>query len=74
MPGSSRWTLPQHQVRDGPLRLISPLQRGRVVQTEVTVGQQQRIKEHSHRIGRPALQPLTQILQVLEREMGQKTL
>lgn len=68
MPGSSRRTLPQHQVRDGALRLVSPLQRRRVVQSEVTVGEQQRIKEHGHGIGRPALQPLAQILQILERE------
>ena len=68
MPGSSRWTLPQHQVRDGALRLVPPLQRRRVVQSEVTVGEQQRIKEHGHGIGRSALQPLAQILQILETE------
>lgn len=68
MPGSSRRTLPQHQVRDGTLRLISPCQRRGVIQSEVAVGEQQRIKEYRHGIGRSTLQPLAQILQILHRE------
>lgn len=67
VPGSSRRTSAQHQVRDGVLGLVAPLQRGRVVQAKVAVGQQQRVEEHSHRIGRAPLQTLTQILQVLLR-------
>lgn len=67
MPGSSRRTLPEHQVRDGTFRLVSPFQWRRVVQSEVTVRQQQRIKEHGHGIGRSPLQTLAQVLQILKR-------
>lgn len=68
MPGSSRRPLPQHQVRDAAFRLISPLKGRRVLLAKVTARQQQRIKKHRHRIGRSPLQPLTQVLQVLEQE------
>lgn len=68
MPGSSWRPLAQHQVRDGAFGLVSPLKRRRVFQAKVTIRQQQRIKKHCHGIGRSALQPLTQVLQVLEEE------
>lgn len=71
MPGSSRRTLSQDQVRNGPLWLVSPLQGGSVVQSEVAVRQQQRIKEHRHGIGWSPFQPFTEILQVLQRGLGQ---
>lgn len=69
MPRSSRWTLPQHHVRDGTFRLVAPFQRRCVVQSKVTVREQQRIKEHRHGIGRPPLQPLAQVLQILQQEV-----
>lgn len=68
MPGSSRWSLPQHQVGNGTLWLVSPFQRRGVVESEVTVWQQQWIKEHRYGVGRPPFQPLAQVLQVLQRE------
>lgn len=68
MPGSSRWTLPQHQVGNSTLWLVSPFQRRGVVESEVAVWQQQWIKEHCYGAGRPPFQPLAQVLQVLQRE------
>lgn len=67
VPGSSGRTFAQHQVRDGVLGLVAPLQRRDTVQSKVAVGQQQRVEEHSHRVGRASLQTLAQILQVLDR-------
>lgn len=73
MPGSSGRTLPQHQVRDCTLWLITPFQRRSVVQSKVTVGEQQWVKEHSHGIGWSALQPFAQVLQILKRQRATDT-
>lgn len=66
VPGSPRRPFAQHQVGDGVLGLVAPLQRRDTVQAKVAVGQQQRVEEQSHGVGRASLQPLAQVLQVLD--------